>query len=92
LDRRALPITLRLWEKTIVFNTSLFEELLIPVLLIFPGKNDPHIGVPAGFMGSGWGKSGSSSRFKRLYKPLDEVQICRILTNGAIIGHILHRN
>jgi hypothetical protein len=29
-------------------------------------------------------------RFKGLYKPIGEVQICRILTNKANIGHILH--
>jgi hypothetical protein len=32
----------------------------------------------------------NSPRFKGPYKPIGEVQICRILTNGAIIGHILH--
>jgi len=29
-------------------------------------------------------------RFKGLYQPLDEVQICRILVNREIIEHILH--
>jgi hypothetical protein len=33
-----------------------------------------------------------TSRFKGPYKPIDEVQICRILANRAIIGLILYRN
>jgi len=33
-----------------------------------------------------------TARFKGPYKPIGEVQICRILANRAIIGLILHRN
>ena len=33
-----------------------------------------------------------TARFKGPYKPIGEVQICRIFQNRAIIGLILHRN
>jgi hypothetical protein len=33
-----------------------------------------------------------TARFKGPYKPIGEVQICRILSNWTIIGLILHRN
>jgi hypothetical protein len=33
-----------------------------------------------------------TAQFKGPYRPIGEVQICRILPNRAIIGLILHRN
>jgi len=34
---------------------------LKPCFSDIPGKNDPHIGIPAGFPGSGWGKIGGEN-------------------------------
>jgi hypothetical protein len=37
-------------------------------------------------------KGQKTARFKGLYKPIGEVQICRILSNRAIFERILHKN
>ena len=34
---------------------------LKPCFLALPGKNDPHIRIPAAFPGSGWGKLGGKN-------------------------------
>jgi hypothetical protein len=56
---------------------------LKPCFSDIPGKNDPHIGVLAGFMGSGWGKLGGESSLGLQGFP------DKGMGNGAQFGFIL---
>jgi hypothetical protein len=47
------------------------EISVIPHFLALPGKNDPHIRIPAGFLGPGWGKlSGKNGLDSRAFSGL----------------------